>query len=375
MVVSPVAIKKHFARLKDPRVNRRKRHQLVDIIVIALCAVIAGADNWQKIQAFGLARQRWLKKFLALDNGIPSHDTFERVFERLNPHAFGLCFRTWVQALAAELGIGQIAIDGKTLRGSHDGKHDLGPLHLVSAWATKAQLSLGQVAVEVKSNEITAIPKLLELLELHGALVTLDAMGCQKEIARKIVAAGADYVLTVKENQDHLLEDIQTTLSKALDTGVAGQDYDTYEMVDNKHGRQERRLYTTVHDLEAIRDLGLWTKLTVVGMCYSERTVNGTTTTETRYFIGSRKAKARAYGKALRAHWGIENNLHWQMDVTFGEDANRVRGRNSTENLALIRRMALGLLKQHPAQLSVATKQYKAGMCVEFLQEIVCGTP
>ena len=214
----------------------------------------------------------------------------------------------------------------------------------------------------------------MELLELHGALVSLDAMGCQKEIARKIVAAGADYVLTVKENQDHLLEDIQTTLSKALDTGVAGQDYDTYEMVDNQHGRQERRLYTTVHDLETLRDLGLWTKLTVVGMCYSERTVKGITTTETRYFIGSRKATARAYGKALRAHWGIENNLHWQMDVTFGEDANRVRGRNSTENLALIRRMALGLLKQHPAQLSVATKQYKAGMCVEFLEEIVCGT-
>jgi predicted transposase YbfD/YdcC len=375
MVVSPVAIKKHFARLKDPRVNRRKRHQLVDIIVIALCAVIAGADNWQKIQAFGLARHRWLKKFLALDNGIPSHDTFERVFQRLNPHAFGLCFRAWVQALAAELGIGQIAIDGKTLRGSRDGKHDLGPLHLVSAWATKAHLSLGQVAVDAKSNEITAIPRLLELLELHGALVTLDAMGCQKEIARKIVAAGADYVLTVKENQDHLLEDIQTTLSKALDSGVAGQDYDTYEMVDNNHGRQERRLYTTVYDLEALRDLGLWAKLTVVGMCYSERTLNGKTTTETRYFIGSRKARARAYGKAFRAHWGIENNLHWQLDVTFGEDANRVRGRNSTENLALIRRMALGLLKQHPAPLSTATKQYKAAMSVEFLEEIVFGAP
>jgi predicted transposase YbfD/YdcC len=375
MVVSPVSIKKHFGRLKDPRVNRRKRHKLVDIIVTALCAVIAGADNWQKIQAFGIERRSWLKKFLALDNGIPSHDTFERVFEKLNPQAFGLCFRTWVQAFATEMGIGQIAIDGKTLCGSHAAKHGLGPLHLVSAWATKAHLSLGQVAVDAKSNEITAIPKLLELLELHGALVTIDAMGCQKEIAKKIVAAGADYVLTVKENQDHLLTDIQTTLGNVFETGVEGQDYDTFEMVDKKHGREERRLYTTVYDLGAIRDLPLWAKLTVIGMCASERTVNGQTTTETRYFIGSRKAGARVYGKALRAHWGIENNLHWQMDVTFREDANRVQQRNSAENLALIRRMALGLLKQHPAPLSVATKQYKAGMSVVFLEEILCGTP
>ncbi len=375
MVVSTASIKKHFARLKDPRVERNKRHQLVDIIVIALCAVITGANNWHKIQAFGVARQKWLKKYLALKNGIPAHDTFERVFERLNPHAFGLCFRSWVHALATELGIGQIAIDGKTLRGSHDGKHELGPLHLVSAWATKAHLSLGQVAVDAKSNEITAIPKLLELLELQGALSTIDAMGCQKEIAKKIVAAGADYVLTVKENQGHLLEDIQAAVSQALDSGVDGQDYDMYEMVDDKHGRKERRLYTTVYDLEAIRDLGLWAKLTVVGMCYSERTVNEKTTTETRYFIGSRTARAKAYGKALRAHWGIENNLHWQMDVTFGEDANRVRERNSAENLALIRRMALGLLKQHPAQMSIATKQYKAAMSVEFLETIFFGTP
>jgi predicted transposase YbfD/YdcC len=366
-----LSIAKYFRKLKDPRRAHRRLHLLQDIIVIALCAVIAGAQDWQEIETFGKKRRDWLKRFLKLPHGIPSHDTFERVFDRIAPEAFQACFRAWVQAVQQALDIEHVAIDGKTLRSS--GSARLGPLHLVSAWATAQRLSLGQVAVDAKSNEITAIPALLELLDVRGALVTIDAMGCQKAIARKIVEGGGDYILTVKDNQEHLLADIQAALAQACETDFAGLEHDTYETRERGHGRDEYRCYTVVHSTAGLRDADQWAGLTTIGMCYSERTVQGKTTEEVRYFIGCRKARARVYGKAMRGHWGIENTLHWQLDVTFDEDDNRVTKRNAAENLALLRRLTVSLLQAHPAKLSIAKKRFAAALDPTFLEEILRG--
>jgi predicted transposase YbfD/YdcC len=366
-----LSIPRFFATLKDPRRAHRRLHQLQDIIVIALCAVIAGAQDWQQIVTFGRKRLDWLRGFLELANGIPSHDTFERVFDRLKPQAFQTCFRDWVQAISTALRIKHIAIDGKTLRGSGSAK--LGPLHLVSAWASAQHLSLGQVAVDAKSNEITAIPALLELLELNGALVTIDAMGCQKAIAQKIVDQGGHYALTVKDNQEHLLQDIQQVFLKAFDTDFAGLDYDDYRTYERGHGREELRCYTVVHTTEGIRHVDDWANLTTLGMCYSERTVKGKTSTEVRYFIGDKKASAKYYASGLRHHWGIENNLHWQLDVNFDEDGNRVQKRNAAENLALLRRLTLSLLRAHPSKDSIARKRFTAALDPSFLEEILRG--
>ena len=366
-----LSIPTFFAKLRDPRRAHRRLHRLQDILVIALCAVIAGAQDWQQIVTFGRKRLEWLRGFLELPNGIPSHDTFERVFDRLKPQAFQACFREWVQAVSAALQIKPIAIDGKTLRGSGSAK--LGPLHLVSAWATAQHLSLGQVAVDAKSNEITAIPVLLELLDLNGALVTIDAMGCQKVIAQKIVDQGGHYALTVKDNQEHLLEDIQQAFLKAFDTEFADVDHDVYETRERGHGREEYRCYTVLHSTEGIRHADAWAGLTTIGMCYSERTVKGETTTEGRYFIGDKRASAKYYASGLRHHWGIENNLHWQLDVNFAEDGNRVQKRNAAENLALLRRLTLSLLKAHPSKDSIAKKRFAAALDPSFLEEILRG--
>lgn len=364
-----LSISKHFRKLKDPRRKHRRLHRLQDLLVIALCAVIAGAQDWQDIETFGRKRYDWLKRFLELPHGVPSHDTFERVFDRLNPAVFQACFRGWVQAVQETLRIKHVAIDGKTLRGSGTAK--LGPLHLVSAWAVGQSLSLGQIAVDSKSNEITAIPALLELLDLKGALVTIDAMGCQKAIAQKIKDQKGDYILTVKDNQQHLLQDIERSVAQAFDTDFAGLEHDAYETRERGHGRDEYRSYTVIHSTAGLRHAADWASVTTIGMCYSERTVAGVTSEETRYFIGSRKASAKTYGTALRDHWRIENTLHWQLDVTFGEDRNRVAKRHAAENLALLRRQTLSLLKAHPSKLSIAKKRFAAALDVEFLEEIL----
>jgi predicted transposase YbfD/YdcC len=369
-LATPLNIAQHFRSLKDPRINRHKRHLLLDIIVIALCAVLCGAKDWQQVEAFGKSRLTWLRRFLKLPNGIPSHDTFERVFDRLEPAALGQRLQQWVAALAATLDIGHIAIDGKALRGSRRGK--LGALHLVSAWASEYHLSLGQVATASKSNEITAIPELLQLLELHGAVVTIDAMGCQKAIASKIIERGGDYILTVKDNQPHLLEDIQNLMAGALDTGFRDLKYDEYSTEDKGHGRVEKRHYTILYDPEGIRSQEEWEKLCVVGMVLRERQVGaGEPTLETSYFIGSKEMSAASYGEKLRGHWSIENNLHWQLDVSFGEDKNRVSKRSGAENLALIRKLALMMLKRHPSKLSMAGKQWNCALNQEFLEEVL----
>jgi predicted transposase YbfD/YdcC len=363
------SIKIYFRKLRDPRVQGRKRHLLFDLIVITICGVICGCDDWQEIATFARARLDWFKRFLKLPAGSPSHDTLERVFDLLDPEQFQACFREWMNALHEALGLSPIAIDGKTLRGSGVGGHKT--LHLVSAWATANGLSLGQVAVDEKSNEITAIPQLLELLDLNGAFVTIDAMGCQKAIAAKIVERKGNYVLTVKENQEHLLEDIQAAISRASESNSATVEQDTYETRERGHGREEYRCYTVVHSTDGIRNAADWANLTTIGFCYSERTIAGVTSEELRYFIGSKKASAKVYGKTLRNHWGIENQLHWQLDVCFNEDKNRVSKRHGAENLALVRRLALSLLKQHPSKSSIKCKRLQAALDPCFLEEII----
>jgi predicted transposase YbfD/YdcC len=365
------SLKKHFRPLQDPRVVGRTRHSLFNIIVLAICGVIGNCDDWPDIALFAQKRLAWFRRFLKLPNGVPAHDTFERVFAALDVRVFERCCLAWLREVAGLVGVGQIAIDGKTLRGSAGSA--LGPLHLVSAWATQANLTLAQVAVDGKSNEITAIPKLLELLDLHGALVTIDAIGCQKVIAKKIVAGGGDYVLVVKGNQEQLLADIQETVGRALDGELPAGKVRTHTTREEGHGRQEERSCVVIQYVDEIRDRHVWPKLTTVGMCRRERTVNGKSSTEVCYFIGSRRMAARRYAQALRNHWGIENNLHWQLDVSFHEDASRIENRHGAANLALLRKMALALLKQHPRQDSIARKRKTAALDPEFLAETLAG--
>lgn len=371
MAHSKLSINTYFRKLKDPRIQRHRKHLLIDIITITICAAICNCDDWQQIETFARCRHDWLKKFLRLPNGVPSHDTFERVFDRLDPVAFQACFRNWMHALHADLGLSPIAIDGKTLRGSGGGGQKA--LHLVSAWATANCLSLGQVAVEEKSNEITAIPKLLELLDVQGALVTIDAMGCQKQIAAKVVELGGDYILTAKENQPNLCKDIHACFEKAAENDFVGVDHDSYTTKESGHGRKETRHYHIITDPQEMPSRADWKELNVIGMCYTETERDGKVCSDTRYFIGSRKAKARVYGNGMRGHWGIENKLHWQLDVSFSEDMNRVSKRHGAENLALVRRLALSLLLQHPSKASIACKRLEASFSPAFLEEILLG--
>jgi predicted transposase YbfD/YdcC len=367
------SIKKYFRPLPDPRVVGRTRHLLLDIVVIAICAVIADCDDWSEIMLFAQKREAWFRRFLKLPAGIPSQDTFERVFASLDSHAFQRCCLAWFRAAADLLGVGHIAIDGKTMRGS--GNRTLGPLHVVSAWATQANLSLGQVAVDKKSNEITAIPVLLELLDLKGALVTIDAMGCQKEIAKKIVERGGDYLLAVKGNQEQLLEDVQAIVEKALTEELDPSKVVEYTTREEHHGRQEVRSYVVVQSVDGLRDRQAWPKVTTVGMCCCERTVAGRVSTELHYFVGSRRMGARRHAEALRNHWKIENNLHWQLDVSFGEDDSRIQDRQGAENFGVLRKIALSLLKRNSAKLSIVRKRKAAALDTSFLEEILAAVP
>jgi predicted transposase YbfD/YdcC len=357
-----------FRTLRDPRVRARTRHLLLDIVAIAICGVICGCEDWAEIHTFAVARRDWLKTFLRLPNGIPSHDTLERVFDLLDPQQFQVCFRAWTGALHAQLGLCPIAIDGKTLRSS--GAGGLQNLHVVSAWATTNGISLGQVAVDAKSNEITAIPQLLQLLDVHGALVSVDALGCQKEIAARIVDRGGDYVLTVKDNQPTLRAAIETAFAEAADQGSDHPGYSSCATEERGHGRVESRFYQVIEQAEW-PGLEAWKQLKVIGMCYSETWREGKKSEEVRCFIGSRRGNAEMYGKAVRNHWSIENQLHWQLDVNFGEDDNRYTKRHGAQNLASVRRLALSLLRQHPDKGSIACKRLHAALDPQFLEEIL----
>jgi predicted transposase YbfD/YdcC len=359
----------HFQVLQDPRLERSRLHNLLDIIAITICAVICGADSWVDVQKYGLAKHDWLKGFLKLPNGIPSHDTFGRVFAAILPEQFQSCFAGWMVEVAEQLGLKQIAIDGKTLRGSQDRGKGKAALHLVSAWAVENHLSLAQQAVNEKSNEITAIPKLLEILDLHGALVTIDAMGCQKEIAEQIVQQGGDYVLAVKENQPKLYEQIEQLEQAALEKEYAG--CSSCGVEERSHGRQELRACWVLTDLESLQQQSKWPGRQSGIVVLRERTAGAKNTCEKHYYISNRKLRAEQFLRAIRGHWGIENSLHWVLDVAFEEDQSRVRKDHGPENFALLRRMAVSMLKAEGSKGSLRGKRLIAGWNNDFMQKVL----
>jgi predicted transposase YbfD/YdcC len=360
----------HFAALSDPRVERSREHPLLSIVGVALCAILGGADDWVAVERFGNAKLDWFRRFLDLPNGIASHDTFGRVFARLDPAQFEACFRDWVAAITTRLP-GLVAIDGKTLKGSRDDPSGVKALHLVSAWAGEARLTLGLVAVDDKSNEITAIPKLLQILDLEGALVSIDAMGCQKDIAARIREQKADYLLAVKENQERLFQDIEALFLDFADDNE-GHRYTSAESSDRGHGREEWRGVYVFEQLEGIRDRELWRDLATVVVVMRERQVKGEISNEAHYYISSRKADAKAFLDAVREHWGIENSCHWILDVCFSEDECRSREGHSAQNLACLRRMALSMLKSaNGPKCGTRNRRLTAGWDTTFLEQVL----
>jgi len=372
------SISEHFATLTDPRVERCKVHVLVEIVTIALCGVICGADDWVAIEAFGQEKEAWLRTFLSLPGGIPSHDTFGRVFARLDPEEFRQCFLAWVRAVVGEVGAQVVAVDGKTLRGSHDRAAGKEALHLVSAWATASGLVLGQVATDAKSNEITAIPALLRLLAVDGATVTIDAMGCQTAIAQQLVEQGADYVLALKENQRSAHERVRLAF---VDAGAAvGTALPLATLVpsvthERAHGRVETRRCLAIGDpdyLTFVDPTGRWPGLRSIVQIESTRRIGDVVTTERRYYLASLPADAAHLADVIRSHWSIENRLHWVLDVVFREDRCRVRDGHAPENLAILRHFALNLLRQdRSVRGGVATKRLRAALNDRYLRSLL----
>jgi predicted transposase YbfD/YdcC len=372
------SIGEHFATLSDPRVDRSKAHRLADIVTIALCAAICGADDWVAVQTFGREEEAWLRTFLALPGGIPSHDTFGRVFARLDPEEFRRCFLSWVRAVTGtEVTQGVVAIDGKTLRGSHDRRAGKAALHLVSAWATTGGLVLGQVATDAKSNEITAIPVLLRLLALQGATVTIDAMGCQTAIAAQIVEQQADYVLALKDNHPALHERVRLAFADAeaaVGTPLPLADLVPHTTLDKDHGRREHRRCLAIGDpayLAYADPDGAWPALRSLVRIEATRRLGDAVTTQTRHYLSSLPADATALAQAIRSHWGIENRLHWVLDVSFAEDDSRVRVGHGPENLAILRHFALNLLRRDLSKGSVATKRFRAALNDAYLRSLL----
>jgi predicted transposase YbfD/YdcC len=370
-----LALVESFSEIVDPRIERTKRHLLGDILTLAVLAVIAGAEGWEDIEEFGHSKHAWLKQYLSLPNGIPSHDTISRVFRSLKPNEFNAALAQWMETLHEQLGFQQIAIDGKTLRRSHDRSSTQAALHLVSAWSVANQLVLGQEATDAKSNEITAIPKLLQILELKGAIVTIDAMGCQKEIARQIVDGGGDYVLAVKDNQPTLHAALQAYFLHLHETDFADCQVRRLTTLDDGHGRQERRTYYVTALPESLQSFGNnWKQLTSIGQAINITVRDGKEVSDVRYFILSLPPQVKRFAAAVRGHWGIENCLHWTLDMTFREDESRIRKDHGPENFATIRRAALGLLKQDKSKGSVKKKRKRAGWNNDALLTIAQNT-
>lgn len=373
----------HFRSLPDPRHTKNQRHLLIEVIVISVCGVIVGCEGPTAIERWAKAKQDWLKQVLELPNGIPSHDCIRRILLALKPEAFQRCFEKWIESCLISpfdsasndsVSTGQIAIDGKTLRRSHDQASGLGPLHLVSAWAADQGVSLGQVATEQKSNEITAIPELLDQINLQDAIATIDAIGCQKKIAQKILDGGGDYVLAVKQNQPKLNEAVGSFFeSHWKDNDWAGGSCRRHETHEKGHGRIEDRYYylAQIPDDESV--FFQWPGLKAIGMAIRVSEKDGKRTENVRYYIVSRYLSGRRFANAVRRHWSIENTLHWQLDVTFREDDSRVRNRRLTNNLAWLRRFAISLLKRHPSSHSIKGKAQIAGWNNDFLLQVLTG--
>lgn len=340
------SIQAHFSSLKDPRINRQKQHDLMEMLIIAICAALCGIDDMEGIALYGRLKIDWFKTFLELKNGIPSHDTFGRVFSLLNPKEFEACFRSWIEALASEVIADVVAIDGKSVRGSFDRASGKSPLHMVSAFAARAGLCLGQEATDAKSNEITAIPVLLKSLALKGCIVTIDAMGCQKDIAKEIViTAKADYVLALKGNQGTLHQDVRDYFEGSHAPWKSAP-HSLFEETDKGHGRIEIRRVVATEDIKWLPQGKEWCGLKSIVMLESTRIVNEKESTERRYYISSLPADAAQIGGAIRQHWAIENRLHWCLDVTYNDDTSRIRKDHAPQNMTILRRLAVNLLRK-----------------------------
>lgn len=371
--MSPAALVAALSHVPDPRVARTRAHRLEDLLAIALLAVVNGADGWEAIEDFAQAREAWLRGFLALPGGLPCADTYRRVFEAINTQALGACLTAMTSDLSTDLAGQVVAIDGKTMRRSFDRRLGKSPLHLVSAWVAERGITLGQIATEEKSNEITAIPQLLKTIDVRGAIVTIDAMGCQKKIAASIVEAEADYALALKDNHPTLRTEVEGVFAATEAREPGGKKGKSHRVESHGHGRHEVRRVTVSNDVAALTEAGEWSNLQSIVRVERERTMGEKTSKETAYYLSSLRVDAKAMEKIIRCHWSIENSLHWTLDVVFREDESRIRSRGGATNLAALRKLALVLLKLEPSRsgISVARKRRIAGWEPDYAFRII----
>jgi len=371
--ISPTAlIETHFGNIRDPRASHSIEHNLLDILIISICGTISGANDFAAIAEYGKSKETWLKTFLELKNGIPSADTFERIFARLKPTELQKCFIGWMEAVHQATDGELLNIDGKTLRGAKEAGNSRSLIHMVSVWSATQNLVLGQKKVHEKSNEITAISPLLEMLAIRGCLVSIDAMGCQREIAKTIIEQGADYVLALKGNQGNLHNDVRQLFTSARAQKFHNIDHQFHSTVEKGHGRIEKRSHWTMGNTQFLIDSEKWTGLKSIGMVESERNVQGVVSIEQRYYILSIDSDVHRFSQAVRSHWSIENQLHWILDVAFDEDASQCCRGYSAENLAVIRHIGLNLLsRDKKTKVGVKTKRLKAGWNDNYLKDIL----